>query len=718
MHRWFFAIEREECEEKQKVEVDTANEVAEEAIVEEIIYTDWPFCVTVRAPLQGNECLAITGNCDELGNWDPKKLVLMERQGNPSSIYQCTCHKFTVTVRIPRNQDIEYRYVIVGLSQFLTEWIIRFWEVHPVPRIIRTCDTMLKDCDTFGRQNTQPHDYKVDRGWATIECYVQFRIFNSPFIWQKQSPRLIYVHMQPMYEREPMECDKSLSVIPDARTNSVGSTRGHSIMAKSGLAFTEVCSLVKPQPLHYQVCHGAPCGPKDLQVYHCTVGNIENTLYRLDLYTFAQKAGADEPPYHYGYGHIRPEELLNTEGSIRVQITCASTHRPLIEMDVKYLIIRPLEGLECNMKITYERYARPQHKPMEIGHRGTGNTYFHNEDLHRENTLHAFQQAQFHKANMVELDVQLTKDAKVVVYHDFTLKFGLCSSTSIQKLVNTHDIFIFPYEQMTRIKLIAMGGVRRGEHLVVPIEGFLYDDLRLAAPLLFATKESFENNTDKPFPLLSDLFDEKISGLTDKLGFNIEVKWPQMENNGRWQENSFKPTFDRNFYVDTILEVVFQMAGKRRIIFSSFDADICLMLRFKQNLYPVMLLISDPEKPLQFLDERVSNLEHALHLAYSFEFLGVDLYAGIVLCHPIMLGQIRELHMNVFTYGAPNNDEEVRDKAKRFGLMGITYDRIDHPHEQGEAVQGIVCCIDTMATRLFIRLLQETEILNKQMRRR
>lgn len=718
MHRWFFAIEREECEQKVKDNKDTTNIVAEETNVEEIIYTDWPFCVTVRAMLQGNEILAITGNCDELGNWDPKRLVLMNRVTSSRSSH-CTTHKFAATVRIPRNHDVEYRYVIVGLNDYiLRDYIIRFWEVHPVPRVIRSCQNLLKDCDVFGRQNPHSKESRVDRGWVTNECYVHFRIFNAPFIWQKQSPRLIYVHMQPMFERE-LECNKTVS--PRNTHISANFSMSESIVVnqrETFLAFTEVCNLRQPTRLHYQMGYGEPCGPDDMQIYHCSVSNLELTLYRLDLFTFAQKAGADEPPYHYGYGLIRPEELLNTEGSVRVHITCASTQRPLIEMDVKYLIIRPLEGLECNMKITYERYWQPAHKTMEIGHRGTGITYFHNEDIHRENTLHAFKQAQLNNAHMVELDVQLTKDAKVVVYHDFTLKFGLCTSSSIQKMVNTHDIFVFPYELMTRIKLIAMGGVKRGEHLVVPIEAFLYDDLRLANPLLLSSKESFENNTEKPFPLLSDLFDEKISGLTEKLGFNIEVKWPQIETNGRWQDDSFKPTFDRNFYVDTILELVFRLAGKRRIIFSCFDADICLMLRFKQNLYPVMLLVNDPEKPLQFMDERVNKTEQALHLAYSFEFLGMDLFAGIVLCHPLLLGEIRELHMNIITYGAPNNCEGIREKCKRYGLVGITYDRIQHPNQVGEAAQGIICCIDTMATRLFIRLLQETEILNKQFRKR
>lgn len=49
-------------------------------------------------------------------------------------------------------------------------------------------------------------------------------------------------------------------------------------------------------------------------------------------------------------------------------------------------------------------------------------------------------------------------------------------------------------------------------------------------------------------------------------------------------------SIDKNLYVDRILEVVLAKSGKRRIIFSCFDADICVMLRNKQNIFPVMFL--------------------------------------------------------------------------------------------------------------------------------
>lgn len=88
----------------------------------------------------------------------------------------------------------------------------------------------------------------------------------------------------------------------------------------------------------------------------------------------------------------------------------------------------------------------------------------------------------------------------------------------------------------------------------------------------------------QPFPLL----EEALTVIDEKVGFNIEVKWAQLLENGQLEENH--QGIDRNIYVDCILNTVLANSGKRRIIFSCFDADICVMLRNKQNIFPVMFL--------------------------------------------------------------------------------------------------------------------------------
>lgn len=80
----------------------------------------------------------------------------------------------------------------------------------------------------------------------------------------------------------------------------------------------------------------------------------------------------------------------------------------------------------------------------------------------------------------------------------------------------------------------------------------------------------------QPFPELA----EALTIIDENVGFNIEVKWAQMLENGLLEDNH--SSIDKNLYVDCILDVLLTKAGKRRIVFSCFDADICVMLRNKQ----------------------------------------------------------------------------------------------------------------------------------------
>mmetsp|Transcript_28889 Transcript_28889/g.74130 ORF Transcript_28889/g.74130 Transcript_28889/m.74130 type:complete len:83 (-) Transcript_28889:469-717(-) len=52
------------------------------------------------------------------------------------------------------------------------------------------------------------------------------------------------------------------------------------------------------------------------------------------------------------------------------------------------------------------------------------------------------------------------------------------------------------------------------------------------------------------------------------------------------------PIFDKNRFVDDILNVVFEHCKERRLLFSSFEPDICTLLSLKQPRFPVFFLTS------------------------------------------------------------------------------------------------------------------------------
>ncbi|XP_017120494.1 glycerophosphocholine phosphodiesterase GPCPD1 [Drosophila elegans] len=716
MHRWFFANEREECEPKvQDDEPRTDQDAGEAATPPAVPTTEWPFCVKFHRSLRANEYVGISGNCDSLGSWDPKKVYIMAKEVCPDCV--CKCFQLEATVEIPRNIDIHYRYCVVVYDPKANEVYVRFWESQFKPRVIRTCQNMLKRCDTFGMPHDDDEDNQVDRGWATTETIVHLKLFNAPFLWQRQKQRLLHVHVQPMFEVPEDPCSAANRPIKvgssDTRLSRHFKARKSQVdNLDLGLALVEVVNLCNPKALAFQCEFGVPCGPEDLQLFHCSIAFPAETLYRLDLFTYAHKTASDEPPYHYGYGFLMPSQLLGTEGSARVKVTCASTHRPLIEMCVRYLVIRPLESSHCDLSHSYERYWRKSRLCMNIGHKGSGNTYRIGCDLVRENTVYGFKQAALANADMVEMDVQLTQDAQVVVHHDFVLRFLLQRLPCYEDLLENHDLLVFAYEKLNKLMLLSMGGCKRNNLVAVPLEAFTYEQLKEVRVLRFAGSKGCDTSCDRmlaeqrPFPLLLELLAEDVLPL--EVGFFIEIKWPQMTSERRWESGSFKPTFDRNFYVDTILELVLKNAGQRRIVFCSFDADICAMVRYKQNLYPVTLLLEDPSAQVQYADQRVNVLETAVAMGHSLEFLGLTLHANSLLNKFATMAFLHLLNLEAFAYGSPTTSLEIRNRLRRHGVLGIIYDRLDQLDQVGEELEAdTICTIDSVTTR---RVIRETEL--------
>lgn len=87
------------------------------------------------------------------------------------------------------------------------------------------------------------------------------------------------------------------------------------------------------------------------------------------------------------------------------------------------------------------------------------------------------------------------------------------------------------------------------------------------------TGEENESEEYRPFPTLT----QALKNVLPQVGFNIEIKYPQKLVNGESECDGY---FERNEFVDIILAEVLNNAGNRRIVFSSFEPDICKMSSF------------------------------------------------------------------------------------------------------------------------------------------
>lgn len=85
-------------------------------------------------------------------------------------------------------------------------------------------------------------------------------------------------------------------------------------------------------------------------------------------------------------------------------------------------------------------------------------------------------------------------------------------------------------------------------------------------------KEFIEEDDEEhqPFPTL----EEALNLIDQDCGFNIEVKWDMMLKDG---SNECHFPFEINLFLDQIIKTALAHGSSRKIVFSSFNPDVCTM---------------------------------------------------------------------------------------------------------------------------------------------
>lgn len=174
-------------------------------------------------------------------------------------------------------------------------------------------------------------------------------------------------------------------------------------------------------------------------------------------------------------------------------------------------------------------------------------------------------------------------------------------------------------------------------------------------------------------------FRECFKRLPDSLGFNVEIKYPAAED----IKEEGLVVAERNEYVDTILNVVFDCAGDRyeiilsdfrNIFFSSFDPDVCILLRLKQPRYPVFFLTHGGTEV--FSDIRMNSIQQAIRFAKSNHLMGIVSHAHPVIRTPQLVRSVKRTGLLLCTYGTENNEVANVDLQERFGVDAIIVDHV------------------------------------------
>jgi len=169
--------------------------------------------------------------------------------------------------------------------------------------------------------------------------------------------------------------------------------------------------------------------------------------------------------------------------------------------------------------------------------------------------------------------------------------------------------------------------------------------------------------------------EEALQFIPKSVGFNVEIKYPDTDELAQVLSIS-----ERNFYVDTILKVIFDFAQDREIIISSFDPDICRMCALKQIKFPVFFLTE--AGALLFDDPRKNSVEEAIHFARSARLCGIVSESTPIIENPGLIRKAHDVGLLVFTWGHANNNPESVRIQKKNGVDAVIADNILHVTRQ------------------------------------
>ncbi|KAJ2953544.1 hypothetical protein O0L34_g1146 [Tuta absoluta] len=632
MQRWFFLDDRKRTKIKPQDKDKRKMSIVEPKPQAEVLSQLWTF--TVSVPNIGpKEKVYITGSTPEMGEWDPTKCLVMEPDPGTDM--------WSRTVTIPNTCPVYYRYAIGTVIEGGDQLLVQCWETNVKPRVI-TESMLHPGVDNFGDYNGK---VEVGRGWLTAQSLIQFKFMNNPLqMKSRKAGRIMNIKVTPVklsFGNEPHVEDSSLST---DTVEHIETPHGVNVEVATLNNELAMCYL---QP---QEQFGREYKPGEVLLVNVFVPNYLNLAYLVDFYSYSSRASPTDPPYHVGYTYVLPNMFKSSEGAIELPVTCNIKHRPLGTINIEYLIVNPMVENLNTFQVSYAKHWNQMWTGLEVGHRGLGASFKAKGHAIRENTVASLKKAAASGADLLEFDVQLSKDMIPVIYHDY----HVCISMKRKKEVQFSDMLELPVKDLTLEHLQKL----KVYHLV---EG--------------RSNETMFNDEDleehQPFPTLQVL----MKAIDDHVGFNVELKWNMQLDDGTFELNN---PFDMNVYVDKVLEVVLKHAEGRRIVFSCFNPDICTMVRNKQNKYPVMFLTQGVTKKYQpYRDPRCLSIPAAVHSAVSSDILGIVVHTEDLLRDPTQVKLVTDAGLVIFCWGDENNDRDTIKRLKLMGLHAVIYDKLD-----------------------------------------
>lgn len=332
------------------------------------------------------------------------------------------------------------------------------------------------------------------------------------------------------------------------------------------------------------------------------------------------------------------------------------------------LIINPFRAESPLPRRSSGFWKRDRPYPI-IGHRGSGANSVSRTVLQiGENTLQSFLTATKRGVSGVEFDVQLTKDLRTVLYHDFLVK-------EIGGDISLHELTFDQFQHLSRSQapkndLLGSREQRYVERLhpdsksrPKPRRNSLneYDHSRSQDLLqrISYTDEGLRgilkgNIRGCAIQEPSTTLEQLLLSLPNHLDFDIEIKYPMLwEAEDRGME---LVAIELNTYVDTILHTILRSCGTRNITLSSFSPEVCIALACKQRSFPILMINKAGTVPAG--DIRAGSLKGAIDFATAWGLDGIVARSDPFVMCPRLLTYAKDMGLVVVSYGELNNDPE------------------------------------------------------------
>lgn len=537
------------------------------------------------------------------------------------------------------DEQVQYKYFIAQKMSNQKDTRVFLKQVEYNPRQLELANSNLLSHEVidkwplFDQENRQS---RIDHGWLLSgENEFRFHFFNNPLqLWHVDSKNLCY-------DITPWKANYGLHELKDFNTYSADFDE-HQIVNDKRTKFNAF-NLPNVYSSYRIRTHEIP---SDLL--------FQINVYELDEY------GKPSDKY-LATGYFKVNRLLLESSIMEVDVSLLNSNQIVGSLKTEILLITSLNE-ESNYMIRKSYNYHFNRSCIPIGHRGMGKTFDAGSlpgTEYVENTIESFREAYNRGAQMVEFDVVLTKDNIPIVYHDFTFCIDQLTDKNSNKYLSI-GVNQLTYEEVKQNKIYSQKILKKA---------LLSEDLRdfFTSKLMFPTLR------------------EMCTQLDPKLGFNVEIKYPIDLEDGSHELGNHLKWLNRNEYVDLIIKELYELCedDQRCVIISTFDPNLCSMIKMKQSKFPVLFLTNGvTSKWVPYKDARCKNTQRSFNFARAESLHGLvahaeELTKNMHIINLLFSHTSKTANFLAYSWGDDLNDLDKRQLLSQAGLHGIIYDRIN-----------------------------------------